>query len=128
MVAGIDIGQCGGGAGAPADDPLMATVGPQNLGQPHETVLFVCQEPTVVPVADAFMVRSAADDETADVAAGHAEAASRAAWGLVDLLVADSGSRRIGSPIVPSGGIAWTRADRLRPVKEAGRGNDSGVQ
>ncbi|WP_306368453.1 hypothetical protein [Nocardiopsis sp. CC223A] len=61
------------------DDPVMAEIGSQDLGQPRRFMLFIAEEPAVVTVADAFMVWSAADDEAVDVPSGHAEAAGRAA-------------------------------------------------
>jgi hypothetical protein len=85
-VAGTDVAQRGGGVGSSASDPLMLAVGLENLRQSRESVLFVSEEPSAVPVSDAFMVRCAADDDTADVAAGHAGAAGRAAPRLDDLL------------------------------------------
>ncbi|MFI8266676.1 hypothetical protein [Streptomyces sp. NPDC085665] len=78
-VAGIDEGQLTEGMSAPADDPVMLEVGPQNLGQQRQIVLLLSEEPAAVAVADTFMVRGAADDEPADVSPGHAEAAGRAA-------------------------------------------------
>ncbi|MFF1897246.1 hypothetical protein [Streptomyces sp. NPDC058206] len=42
-VAGVDEGQLGEGMGAPADDPVMLEVGPQNLGQQRQIVL-LCSE------------------------------------------------------------------------------------
>lgn len=95
--------------GFPADDPLMLAAGPKNLGQRREAVLLVSEKPAVMPVADTFMVRSAADNETADAPADRAGAAGRAAPRLDDLLGGDGGSRRMGSPIVPSGRIAGKR-------------------
>lgn len=63
-----------------------------------------------MPVADAFMVRSVADDESADVAAGHAETEGRAAWRL-DLL--GGGQRQ------PPDGVA-DRAERRHRVDQSG--------
>ncbi len=83
---GLAVGQCGGGVGVSADDPVVPEVGPQDLGQPRQVVLFITEEPAVVPVENAFMVWSAADDETADVPTSHAQAAGQAAPWLDDLL------------------------------------------
>ncbi len=102
-VAGVDEGQLGEGMGAPADDPVVLEVGPQNLGQQRQIVLLCSEEPAAVPVADTFVVRGAADDEPVDVPPGHAEAAGRAAPRFDDLLcggpmvskrVADRAERR----------------------------------
>jgi hypothetical protein len=70
--------------GAPADDPVMLEVGPQNLGQSRQVVLLIAEEPAAV--ADTFMVRGAADDETVDAPPGHAEAAGWTPPWLDDLL------------------------------------------
>ncbi|WP_030338467.1 hypothetical protein [Streptomyces sp. NRRL S-1022] len=92
--------------GASPDDPLVPEVGPQDLGQPCQVLLFIAEEPAVMPVADAFVVRCAADDETADVPTGLAEAAGRAAPRFDDFLcggskvperVADPAERRYGA-------------------------------
>lgn len=70
----------------PVDYPAVSEVGSQELGQPCQVVLFIAEEPAVMAVADAFMVWSAADDETVDVSTGHAEAAGWTAPRLDDLL------------------------------------------
>jgi hypothetical protein len=83
----------------------------------------------VVPPADGFLVMSAADDETADVAAGHAEAADRAASRLDDLLgggqrqpperVADSGEphQPLGGPVADSV-VVTAVLSREEPIRD----------
>lgn len=53
-VTGVDVCQRGGGMGAPADDPAVPEIGPQNLRQPRQVVLFIAEEPAVMSVADAL--------------------------------------------------------------------------
>jgi hypothetical protein len=96
--------------GASADNPVVPDVGPQDLGQPCQVVLFTAEEPAV-PVADAVQRRQAGRRR-----------------GSTTSSVADSGSRRSGSPIEPSGGIAWIKEYRFRPVNAASRSSASAVQ